>query len=83
MYFLSLETLISTYLTIITSFRVRGHSPLKTDEGLKFTAGDVVGCGVEAQFQGDGEITQDSEVQVYFTKNGQKVTPVLYTLKMF
>eukprot|EP00105_Crassostrea_gigas_P044576 XP_019928724.1 PREDICTED: uncharacterized protein LOC105342841 [Crassostrea gigas] len=46
---------------------------LITSEDLKFVEGDVLGCGVKGKFREDGELIEESEVEVYFTRNGEEV----------
>lgn len=38
-----------------------------------YSVGDVVGCGVEGDFDDDGFLVPEQEITVYFTRNGDRV----------
>ncbi|XP_062577173.1 uncharacterized protein LOC134239045 [Saccostrea cucullata] len=45
-----------------------------------YNVGDVVGCGVEGDFDDEGYLVQEQEVTVYFTRNGERIetTKIFY-----
>lgn len=42
-------------------------------ESRAYAVGDVVGCGIEGDFDDDGFLVQEQEITVYFTRNGERV----------
>ena len=40
----------------------------------EYAVGDIVGCGVEGAYDDDGYLVQEQDIEVYFTRNGERVS---------
>nr|XP_022323918.1 uncharacterized protein LOC111124909 isoform X4 [Crassostrea virginica] len=39
----------------------------------EYAVGDIVGCGVEGAYDDDGYLVQEQDIEVYFTRNGERI----------
>lgn len=57
----------------IPSFRLSQIALGTKKDSRAYSVGDVVGCGVEGDFDDDGFLVPEQEITVYFTRNGDRV----------
>lgn len=67
----------------IPSFRLSQIALGTKKDSRAYSVGDVVGCGVEGDFDDDGFLVPEQEITVYFTRNGDRVGQIQAEKKLF